>query len=69
MTNDEISRLAQLLGYADNACPNCVHDLVEHANRLFPELFFQVLPTALIQDEDFNYRIPVTGEARTGWGA
>lgn len=40
MTLDEAKRLARIIGYADNACSNCVGKLVDKANALFPEFKF-----------------------------
>lgn len=37
MTKDDANKIAFLIGFADSGCPNCVGELVYHANRLFPE--------------------------------
>lgn len=37
MQLEEAQKIALLIGFADSGCSNCVDDLVDHANRIFPE--------------------------------
>lgn len=41
MTDDEAKLIAKLIGFADRGCSNCVGDLVDHANRLFPQFYWK----------------------------
>jgi hypothetical protein len=38
----EAETIARLIGYADGGCGKCVFEMVDHANRLFPEFLFSI---------------------------
>ena len=40
MSEDEAKTVGRLIGYADSACSTCVGNLIEIANRVFPEWEF-----------------------------
>lgn len=37
MNTDELKRLAELIKTADHGCYNCVHNMFEEAQSVFPE--------------------------------
>lgn len=42
ITLTEAKKIAQLIGYADRGCHNCVSDLVEKANDFYPDFEFTI---------------------------
>jgi hypothetical protein len=69
MTLDDARIIAELIGFADRGCSNCVGDLVEHANRLMPKFSFRMGKDPIAETylskydiECTDWRIPVTVE-------
>ena len=42
MTLEEAESVARLISTADHGCSTCIWDLVERANRMFPEVQFEM---------------------------
>lgn len=74
MTIGEAKKIARLIGFADSGCDNCVTDLVDHANRLFPNLKFTKHSQDWQRDQEVYHNqwgleiiehfVPVTVESR-----
>lgn len=58
MTQDEANKIAELIGYADSACPNCVRELVEHANRIIPEYKWIFIEKSIHEQFRFAWQDP-----------
>ena len=53
MTREEAEIVAQLIGYADGGCANCVGDLVRCANRMLPQFVWSVPDRVLCVQERY----------------
>lgn len=66
MTLDEAKKIGkQIIGYADGGCDQCVTDLVERLNAVFPEFIWETgkyIPPA--DENNWQGRIKVFVEAR-----
>lgn len=51
MTTEEAIKVARILLTADNWCPNCQDDLLEHMRHAFPEHVATINDTAARQEE------------------
>lgn len=47
-------KIAYLIGFADRGCPNCVADMVEHANRIFPDYIFEQTELTAIEPSEWD---------------
>ena len=74
MTTDEANKIARLIGFADRGCNNCVRDLTEHANRIFPEFIWTTVDDSDMHVDTYinadnieckDWYIHVTAEPRT----
>ena len=50
MTLEDAQRVANIIRFADGGCSSCVQDLIERANKVWPEFVFKQGPAIEIED-------------------